>query len=214
MWARTGSEPSNATRQERESSAARASGDVRSTQRSKAKFGAPLTVARYLSMAASHRIGFWRNAIGGMRTQCTPRYIVWSTFPMSPMSWKSGSQPANTVSDERRMASLTASSFAMRLPWVTTTPLGRPVDPEVYWRNARSSGRGAAPSHSFDAPSASSRQSHVGPGRASESAGRSATDSARPVRIAATPASRPIAASPVTGRRARGTTAGTATTPA
>src|SRR5262249_38325375 len=52
------------------------------------------------------------------------------------MSWYKGNQPAKTVESSWPQAAWMTISLWMRLAWVTITPLGLPVDPEVYWRNA------------------------------------------------------------------------------
>src|SRR6266536_945584 len=58
------------------------------------------------------------------------------------MSWYIGSQ-LNTTSSGRTPNPLSiADRLAARFAWLTMTPLGVPVDPDVYWRNARSRGSG------------------------------------------------------------------------
>lgn len=48
-----------------------------------------------------------------------------------------------------------AASLASRLAWVTMTPLGSLVEPEVYWRNARSSGEVSGARHEAGSPMSS-----------------------------------------------------------
>src|SRR5262245_18683192 len=90
--ARTGSAPENATTQLLRSSDGSSSGLTFLTQMSKAKFGAPLVVIRYFEIVRSQRTGFFKNARGDIKTQGIPMYMGWMTFPISPMSWYSGSQ--------------------------------------------------------------------------------------------------------------------------
>ncbi len=59
---------------------------------------------------------------------------------MSPMSWKSGSQETKTGLSLCPMARAMSSRLCRRLAWLSITPFGLPVEPEVYWRKARSSG--------------------------------------------------------------------------
>ncbi len=51
---------------------------------------------------------------------------------MSPMSWYGGNQKTPTVSDVLRMAAAMPRKLWRSARWVSTTPLGDPVDPEVY----------------------------------------------------------------------------------
>jgi hypothetical protein len=62
----------NDVRHAERSSAARSASVVRSTQRSYAKFGAPLVVARYFDIASSHTSGRWRNVAGAMSVDGSP----------------------------------------------------------------------------------------------------------------------------------------------
>ncbi len=82
------------------------------------------------------------------------------------MSWNSGSQPAITESAELPKARRIISSLWRRLPWLTITPFGMPVEPEVYWRKARASAPGAAMSQSGSGTSAASAASQVARARA------------------------------------------------
>ena len=59
------------------------------------------------------------------------------------MSWYSGSQLTHTSLAVSAAASPQARMLASRLPWLSATPLGSPVEPEVYWISARLPGPGA-----------------------------------------------------------------------
>ena len=61
-------------------------------------------------------------------------------LPISPWSWKNGAQPTTVESASWPKARWIIRSLARRLPCVTMTPLGSAVEPDVYWRNAISSG--------------------------------------------------------------------------
>jgi hypothetical protein len=50
------------------------------------------------------------------------------------MSWKSGSQLTQTVVSSLAVQAVICFKLARMLPWLTTTPFGIPVDPEVYCR--------------------------------------------------------------------------------
>src|SRR6185436_783237 len=62
-------------------------------------------------------------------------------MPTRPMSWCIGSQltAQSAEEDPTPKGPLNASMFAERLRWVTTTPLGADVDPDVNCTNAVSS---------------------------------------------------------------------------
>ena len=62
---------------------------------------------------------------------------------MSPMSWQAGSQKTAFVSRPTSKALLMARVLARRLAWLSMTPLGRLVEPEVYWIIASESGSGS-----------------------------------------------------------------------
>src|SRR5512146_491355 len=97
-------------------------------------------VARYLLMAASQVMGLWRNVAGERETFVTPANTGTRTPPTSPMSWYMGSQNTPLSSDCIPKAWWMARMLAMRFPWLTMTPLGRLVEPEVYWSMASASG--------------------------------------------------------------------------
>ena len=59
------------------------------------------------------------------------------------MSWYSGAQDMKRSPAPMSMRCWMAASLAMRLPWLTITPLGAEVEPEVYCRKAMSSAAGA-----------------------------------------------------------------------
>src|SRR5580700_8769743 len=75
-------------------------------------------------------------------------------MPTSPMSWYIGNQltARSEVEEPTPAGPLNASMFADRLRWVTTTPLGTDVEPDVNCTNAASSadtvgwGPGSGPS--------------------------------------------------------------------
>ena len=48
------------------------------------------------------------------------------------MSWKSGNQPTKTVLESWENPARIILSLWIRFPWLTSTPLGDPVEPEVY----------------------------------------------------------------------------------
>ncbi|MDC0685105.1 hypothetical protein POL72_45750 [Sorangium sp. wiwo2] len=210
----------NATVHERRSSAARSSRVALRAQRSYAKFGPPLVVARKWEIALSHRSGLSRKASGDMCVQGKPTKIGCSTFPMSPMSWKSGSHPTPDEPASCSKPARMARSLAITFAWLTITPLGCPVEPDVYWRNASVSPEMSGARHAEAAPGSSAS---VAIQRSSESSGacaRRASESEAISPVVSTnlaPASRAIAR-----RRGRvrsscagfGGYVGTATTPA
>jgi hypothetical protein len=49
-------------------------------------------------MASSQHAGRWMKACGLSSTSEAPQYSGWSSVPMSPMSWYSGSQLTTTSS--------------------------------------------------------------------------------------------------------------------
>ena len=53
------------------------------------------------------------------------------------MSWYRGNQPITTELSSWRNARWISASLWRRLPWLTATPLGVLVEPEVYCRKAR-----------------------------------------------------------------------------
>ena len=60
------------------------------------------------------------------------------TTPMSPMSWKSGSQltPTSWTDTSMPAGPVMASTLAPRLSCDSTTPFGCDVDPDVNWTRA------------------------------------------------------------------------------
>ncbi|CAM3253095.1 hypothetical protein COSO111634_08375 [Corallococcus soli] len=67
--------------------------------------------------------------------------------PMSPMSWYGGSQMMATLSVRASNACWMSPRLWTRLPCVSITPLGVPVEPDVYWRNASESDFSAGAFH-------------------------------------------------------------------
>ena len=99
-------------------------------------------VPRCLWIVSSHSRGARTKLAVGRKTTGMSVKSGPMTNPMSPMSWKSGSQltPLSTLESLPSPWIMNASLLAARFPWVTATPLGREVEPLVNWRNARSSG--------------------------------------------------------------------------
>ena len=79
-----------------------------------------------------------------------------SQEPISPMSWYRGSQLTPTsvgfLSSPAPIARMLASRFA----WVSSTPFGWPVLPEVYWMKAVSLPRPSGPEDVAPRPTRSS----------------------------------------------------------
>jgi hypothetical protein len=69
------------------------------------------------------------------------------------MSWKCGNQPTTCVSSPIPSASAIAASLCSRFAWVTTTPLGALVEPDVYCRNATESPARGGCRHASGSPS-------------------------------------------------------------
>ena len=146
--ARTGSAPVNASSHVLRSRSGRSSAGIFATHRSKAKFGPPLMVALSSEIARSHRLGRFRKASGDMKVTGNPPYAGSSRPPISPMSWYGGSQMTAWLSGPQPKLRRTAARLCSRLAWLSMTPLGWSVDPEVYWRNAMSDGSSAGLRHS------------------------------------------------------------------
>ena len=62
--------------------------------------------------------------------------------------WYSGSTASTRSVGSSPCSALMAAALAARLAWVSITPLGRPVVPEVYISRANVSGAGAGASAS------------------------------------------------------------------
>ena len=54
--------------------------------------------------------------------------------PISPMSWNGGTQQTATAPSTSSRCS--AARLCIRFPWLSITPRGEPVEPEVYWSRA------------------------------------------------------------------------------
>ena len=89
-----------------------------------------------------------------------PKYTVHSPWPIRPMSWNRGSQltPTSSGPNSRPAGPPIASTLAEMLAWVSTTPFGCDVEPEVNWSSAGASrsigsdfGRGGPVSSVHDA---------------------------------------------------------------
>jgi hypothetical protein len=68
---------------------------------------------------------------------------------MRPMSWYGGSQDSPTAEPAPRgkeakakVAEPVQRQLWRRLAWLTTTPLGEPVEPEEYWEGGEGRGSG------------------------------------------------------------------------
>nr|WP_199752609.1 hypothetical protein [Actinoplanes sp. ATCC 53533] len=83
----------------------------------------------------SHRSGRIRNAAGSKNTASVPARNGTATVASRPMSWNSGSQFTPVI---RSRAPISRSpicvAFAVRFPWVISTPAGVRVDPDEYCR--------------------------------------------------------------------------------
>src|SRR6266540_3640121 len=77
--------------------------------------------------------------------------------PISPMSWYGGSHETPTVSWEQPNVRYAVSRLWSKFPWLTITPFGSEVDPDVYWRKARVAAEDPGFCHSF--PRSTSRSS-------------------------------------------------------
>jgi hypothetical protein len=69
--------------------------------------------------------------MGDIPTMFAPEYNPTNT-EMRPMSWKCGTHVTTTDSSLVSVASMIAVMLLVKLPWVTTTPFGSPVEPDVY----------------------------------------------------------------------------------
>ena len=87
-------------------------------------------------MAHSQSVGLVRKSTGDIINTVAPVKIpVAIQLAMSPKSWYSGIQFSATSAGWRppsTLASLMPRMFASRLAWVSATPLGSPVLPDVY----------------------------------------------------------------------------------
>ena len=94
-------------------------------------------VPRCLLINSAQMIGRLRNSSGGMMATSRPSCIGRHKKAIMPMSCESGSQLAKTsVLISRSSPSCSAMALAARLPWLISTALGAPVDPDVNCRNA------------------------------------------------------------------------------
>ncbi len=105
--------------------------------------GPPEIVAPDLLIVSSQRNGFWRNVAGAMRMlvnagehrredAADEPHVVVRREPEDGTSCRFG----------RSKALLMARVLATRLAWLSITPLGWLVEPDVYWIIARESRRG------------------------------------------------------------------------
>src|SRR4051812_12332691 len=66
------------------------------------------------------------------------------------MSWYGGTHMTARDDGVKPSETRRSSRLASNAPWVTMTPRGWEVEPEVYWRTARSAGRSVAGGSSGD----------------------------------------------------------------
>src|SRR5512132_1136180 len=104
-------------------------------------------------MAWSQRTGCRRKDIGDMSVQGNPAYSGSSTPKIRPMSWYRGNQLTMRLDAPNSQTRCIILRLWKRFPYVTITPLGVPVDPEVYWRKASVSPVTAGPCQPASAPS-------------------------------------------------------------
>ncbi len=172
--ARMGSAPQKASSQRRKSSPSRSAGGTLRTHRSNAKQGPPLMVPPKRDSDSSQKRGRRRNASGDMSATGKPANSGWSTPPMSPMSWYGGSQMTPTLSSRTSKAWEMSPRLCSRLPCVSRTPFGSPVEPDVYWRNASvssaASGRRQPDSTPSGSASVATQRSAASSGACSKSA--------------------------------------------
>ncbi len=119
------------------------------------------SVGRYLSTAASTPSRSKR----GRSTRAAPRRRPSSRQTVSPYTWKKGStaimtsRPGSASGNQAR----TCSTLALRLAWLSITPLETPVVPPVYWSRARSwSASTSTSSGAAGAEASASRQRRTG----------------------------------------------------
>ena len=145
-----------------------------------------------------------------------PAYTGCTIPPISPMSWKGGSQktpPSPTRCAEMRWMT---AELCSRFACVSITPRGSPVDPDVYWSIARSDADGAnvlarSPSPCSDETSIQRTSLGALPS-ASQLSSRAASDACTSATRACESAMMPWTRG--SARRGLGGYAGTATTPA
>nr|WP_232344259.1 hypothetical protein [Actinoplanes awajinensis] len=131
------------------------------------------------------------------------------------MSWNSGSQLTIVPSDRAGHSSTVSATLLWKLAWVTSTPFGSPVEPEVYCSTAMSSGRGGGKVRSPAGKSAiASVSSRVSPASSGGSPSWSSRRTAAVVRIVVVPASSAMRRTRCRATRRVGTGTGTPTTPA
>jgi hypothetical protein len=100
-----------------------------------------MVAARLVEAMSSHRNGRRANATGVVRCTVMPAASGCSAAPIRPRSWNSGSQVAIDSPSADSRAPANAYVLWTRLAWLTITPLGSRVEPDVYCSRARSDGR-------------------------------------------------------------------------
>src|SRR4028118_1998481 len=81
-------------------------------------------------------MGCCTKARGGIRNPGNPVYKGWIIPSISPISWKWGSQLTETLAGVNSKACLMYSELYRMFLWLTITPFGVAVEPEVYWSQA------------------------------------------------------------------------------
>src|SRR4051794_31037626 len=83
------------------------------------------------------------------------------------MSWNNGSQETPRLSRPDPKHARIVAELSRRLPWVIITPRGAAVEPDVYWRKARSSRPARGSDQRSDSPRATASVARRGrPARA------------------------------------------------
>ncbi len=85
------------------------------------------------------------------------------------MSWNSGAQPTYVESASLRNATRIISRLAITLAWLTITPLGSEVEPEVYCRNAVAASGGSSGTNAGSPPKVSASTAMTSTARAAGS---------------------------------------------
>src|SRR5690554_3556852 len=84
-------------------------------------------------MVCSQRSGRCRKASGDIK-MASPAQASGTAKPaIRPMSWKCGSQDTMRAPVGIRKSRVIMRRLWARLAWVSTTPFGSAVEPEVYW---------------------------------------------------------------------------------
>src|SRR5215813_13644971 len=76
----------------------------------------------------------------GKSTSFAPKKNGTMVMRIRPMSWYTGSQLTKQSEAKSCIPAINCSTFVSSPRWDDITPLGMPVLPDVYWRNATWSG--------------------------------------------------------------------------